>query len=60
MVKKDKSFRFLLPLDLYEAAQRKAEREDITLSQVLRRLLSAWAADEIELPAYRDLGEEQG
>jgi predicted HicB family RNase H-like nuclease len=34
---------FRLPEDLYEKAKEKAKREDITLSQVLRRCLREWA-----------------
>ena len=58
MIPKDKPFRFRLPQELFDLAEIKAAREDITLAQVLRRLLSAWVAGEIELPRYRDLGEE--
>lgn len=58
MISKDKSYRFRLPQELFALAEAKAAREDITLAQVLRRLLSAWVADEIDLPAYRDLSEE--
>lgn len=57
MVHKDKSYRFLLSQELFDAAQRKADREDVILAQVMRRLLSAWVANEIELPPYRELGE---
>ena len=31
-----------VPRDLYEQAKEKAKREDITLSQVLRRCLREW------------------
>jgi hypothetical protein len=58
MIPKDKSFRFRLPQELFDLAEDKAQREDITLAQVLRRLLSAWVAGEIELPPYRDLRKE--
>ena len=33
---------FRLPEDLYEMAKEKAKRDDITLSQVLRRCLREW------------------
>jgi hypothetical protein len=33
---------FRLPRELYEKAKEKARREDITLSQVLRRCLKEW------------------
>lgn len=59
MVGKDKSYRFLLPQELFDAAQRKADREDVILAQVMRRLLSAWTAGEIELPPYRQIEGEQ-
>jgi len=36
---------FRLPQDLYEKAKAKSEREDITLSQVLRRYLRQWVQD---------------
>jgi predicted HicB family RNase H-like nuclease len=35
-----------VPQDLYERAKAKAKREDITLSQVLRRCLREWAAED--------------
>lgn len=34
-----------LPDELYKKAQEKAKREDITLSQVLRRALRKWVED---------------
>ena len=37
---------FRLPKDLYEKAREKARREDITLSQVLRRCLREWVSEE--------------
>ncbi|MBM4461547.1 MAG: hypothetical protein FJ011_27955 [Chloroflexi bacterium] len=55
MVHKDKSFRFRLPQELFDLAEAKAQREDITLAQVLRRFMSAWVAGEIELPPYREI-----
>lgn len=58
MIPKDKSYRFRLPQELYDRAEAKAEAEDITLAQVMRRLLSAWTAGEIELPPYREISEE--
>ena len=39
---KDKSYRFRLPNELFEAAQAKASREDLSLAQVLRRFLREW------------------
>jgi|GEM_PF-1355420 len=59
MIPKDKSFRFRLPQELFDLAETKAQREDITLAQVLRRFLSAWVAGEIVLPPYRDIGVKQ-
>ena len=38
-----------VPRELYDEAKAKAEREDITLSQILRRCLRAWLAG-IEVP----------
>ena len=58
MIPKDKSFRFRLPQALFALAEAKAQQEDITLAQVLRRLLSAWVAGELELPPYRGVTEE--
>jgi hypothetical protein len=58
MIPKDKSFRFRLPQELFDLAEEKAQREDITLAQVLRRLLSAWVAGEIELPPYYGVKQE--
>jgi predicted HicB family RNase H-like nuclease len=37
---------FRLPEDLYEKAKEKARREDITLSQVLRRCLKEWVEED--------------
>ena len=52
---KDKSYRFRLPSELFEAALTKARREDLTLAQVLRRLLRDWvAADPPEEPEQED------
>jgi predicted HicB family RNase H-like nuclease len=34
-----------VPQDLYEQAKAKAKREDITLSQILRRALREWVKD---------------
>lgn len=42
---KDKSYRFRLPTELFEAAKAKAKSEDLTLAQVLRRFLREWVAD---------------
>ena len=43
--KKDKSYRFRLPNELFEAATAKAAREDLTLAQVLRRFLREWVTE---------------
>jgi antitoxin component of RelBE/YafQ-DinJ toxin-antitoxin module len=59
MVSKDKSYRFRLSNELFEAARQKAEREDLALAQVLRRFLMAWVADELELPFHTMFKEEQ-
>lgn len=40
-----------LPEELYEKAKAKAKREDITLSQVVRRCLREWVSeDPLEAP----------
>ena len=51
-MRQDKSYRFRLSNELFEAAMQKAEREDLTLSQVLRRFLRAWVVGELETPPY--------
>jgi len=43
--KKDKSYRFRLPNELFEAATAKAVSEDLTLAQVLRRFLREWVKE---------------
>ena len=56
---KDKSYRFRLSSELFETAQQKAQREDLSLAQVLRRFLRGWVAGQIELPAHAEFeGEE--
>ena len=45
-MEKDKSYRFRLPAELFEAARAKAERQDLTLAQVLRRFLREWIEDD--------------
>ncbi len=37
-----------VPQELYEKAKEKAKREDITVSQVLRRCLREWVEDSPE------------
>lgn len=59
MVRKEKSYRFRLSQELFDAAMQRAEREDLALAQVLRRLLSAWVAGEIDLPAYTEPEEAE-
>ena len=59
MVPKDKSYRFRLSRQLFIAARQKADREDLTLAQVLRRFLMAWVADELEVPLYTRFQGEQ-
>ena len=44
-MEKDKSYRFRLPSELFDAAMAKAEREDLTLAQVLRRFLREWVRE---------------
>ena len=45
---------FRLPEELYEQAKAKAKREDITLSQVLRRCLREWVDYRPEEPEKED------
>jgi hypothetical protein len=59
MVGKEKSYRFRLSNQLFEAARKKAAHEDLTLAQVLRRFLMAWVTGEIELPLHTEFQEEQ-
>jgi hypothetical protein len=59
MVGKDKSYRFRLSNQLFEAAQRKAVQEDLSIAQVLRRFLMSWVTDEIELPLHTEFREDQ-
>ena len=44
-MEKDKSYRFRLPTELFEAARAQAVREDLTLAQVLRRFLRDWVKE---------------
>ena len=44
-MEKDKSYRFRLPSEIFDAAMAKAEREDLTLAQVLRRFLREWVSE---------------
>ena len=42
----DARYQFRLPRELLDAALEKARREDVLLSQVLRRFLREWVRDE--------------
>ena len=54
-MEKDKSYRFRLPNELFEAARAKALREDLTLAQVLRHFLRDWVKeDQPEVPEQED------
>ena len=54
-MEKDKSYRFRLPSELFEAAMAKSAREDLTLAQVLRRFLRQWVAEDLpEEPEQED------
>jgi hypothetical protein len=54
-MEKDKSYRFRLPNELFETARAKAQREDLTLAQVLRRFLRDWVKeDQPEVPEQGD------
>ena len=41
----DRRLTIRLPEELYQKAKEKSKREDITLSQVLRRALRKWVED---------------
>jgi predicted HicB family RNase H-like nuclease len=41
-----KTYNFTLPPNLMEAVRAKAEREELSLSEVLRRLLSQWVQED--------------
>ncbi len=57
---KDKSYRFRLSSELFEAAQQKAQREDLSLAQVLRRFLRGWVVGQIDLPLHSETeGEDR-
>ncbi len=49
----DKSYRFRLPSELFEKASAKAKRQDLSLSQVVRRLLREWVEDPPEQDEQR-------
>ena len=42
----DKSYRLRLSTELFEKAMAKAKREDLTLAQVMRRLLREWVGED--------------
>ena len=48
--------RLVLRIDpeLKERVQEKAQEEDLTLSQLVRRLLRQWLAEESAIPAYKE------
>jgi hypothetical protein len=41
----DKSYRIRMPTELFDNAMAKAKRQDLTLAQVIRRLLREWVQD---------------
>ena len=45
----DKSYRLRLPTELFEKAMAKAQREDLALSQVMRKLLREWITEDLSL-----------
>ena len=45
-LEKDARYQFRLPQSLLTVALEKARREDLTLAQVLRRLLRQWIAED--------------
>ena len=42
----DKSYRLRLSTELFEKAMAKAKREDLTLAQVMRKLLREWVEED--------------
>ena len=42
----DKSYRLRLSTELFEKAMTKARREDLTLAQVMRKLLREWVRED--------------
>jgi predicted HicB family RNase H-like nuclease len=44
----DTKITFRVPKELHNQAMEKAKREDITLSQVLRRCLRQWVAEDAQ------------
>jgi hypothetical protein len=48
---------FRLPQELYDKAKDKAQSEDVTLSQALRRFLRDWVTEDV--PATTAGSEEQ-
>jgi len=56
-LEKDARYQFRLPKSLLDAALDKARREDLTLAQVLRRLLRQWVAEDKQ-PKERPPGED--
>ena len=45
-LEKDARYQFRLPKSLLDTALEKARRQDLTLAQVLRRLLREWIEDD--------------
>ena len=46
-MEKDKSYRFRLSTELFEASSAKAKRQDLTLAQVIRRFLREWVGEDL-------------
>ncbi len=54
-IDKDTRYQFRLPTSLLDAALEKARKQDLSLAQVLRRLLREWVEDP---PAEEEEGQQ--
>lgn len=59
MIMQKKSFTFKISADLLDKVRDKAERYDLNMGQVIRRLLAAWYYDVLPLPILREDGAEE-
>jgi predicted HicB family RNase H-like nuclease len=46
MAQEEKKFSFKIEIELLDEAHKKAKKEDLSLSQVVRRLLREWVKDD--------------
>jgi hypothetical protein len=54
---REKRLSVRIEADLLEAALKKAKKEDLTVSQVVRRFLRKWVRD--DPPEEREIGQEE-